>query len=385
LQRLLGLALAALASALLLCLNAGQALATNVHCGDVIMQNTTLDTDLLGCPYPALTIAGDDVTLDLDGHVVEGGISAPFTDHSRSHVVVENGTARNGGVTIQSYRTATVRGLTASSIFVNSVDDHVLIEKNTVVSDGYGGIAVGRAPGEVNDNVVRNGGTGLALSKGFTGSATHNLIEGNQSGMDMAHSAATLVENTVRANLHLGASNGQGGPYTWIRNVISDNGGSGMRLGYGDTLKGNLITRNRANGIETYSPVSLNGEGNTITDNGLAGIRMGGDADTGGSLRLADSTVSRNGGDGISMSNFRTVEIVRTSLDRNGADGIHLADIFPGSDMPTLTENHTWFNGNLGIETVPGTSGGGNWAKHNGNPAQCVPVTLCSTQGKPKS
>jgi ketosteroid isomerase-like protein len=25
-----------------------------------------------------------------------------------------------------------------------------------------------------------------------------------------------------------------------------------------------------------------------------------------------------------------------------------------------------------------------NWAKHNGNPAQCVPASLCSTKGKPK-
>jgi len=50
----------------------------------------------------------------------------------------------------------------------------------------------------------------------------------------------------------------------------------------------------------------------------------------------------------------------------------------------TGSGNHVWFNGNLGIEAVPGTLGGDNWAKHNGNPLQCVPTTLCSRTGKPK-
>ena len=37
--------------------------------------------------------------------------------------------------------------------------------------------------------------------------------------------------------------------------------------------------------------------------------------------------------------------------------------------------NHAFFNADLGIFAAPGViDGGGNKAKHNGNPAQCVGV-----------
>jgi parallel beta helix pectate lyase-like protein len=383
----LGLLSAAVAASALLVLGPGQAQATNVHCGDVITQDTTLASDLLGCSYPALTITGENVVLDLNQHVVEGGISAPrLLTGSRGNLMVENGTVRNGGVDVESYATVTIRGITTTRVFANEIDQRVLIENNVVGGDGLGGITVGRAPGEVNHNVIRNGGTGLALFKGFEGSATDNLIEENQHGMDMSHSAATLIRNTVRSNSYYGAANGQGGPYTWIRNVISDNGGPGMYLGYGHVLKGNLITRNAGDGIATYGPVSLSEEQDTITGNGQAGIRVTANQGPNGTLKLTDSTVSGNRGDGIALTDFRTAQITGTNADRNGGDGIRVGQPFTsgGSPMPTLSRNHTWFNGNLGIEAVPGVMGGSNWAKHNGNPLQCVPTTLCSTTGKPK-
>jgi hypothetical protein len=43
-----------------------------------------------------------------------------------------------------------------------------------------------------------------------------------------------------------------------------------------------------------------------------------------------------------------------------------------------VTDNRAWINGDLGIEAIPGVTGSGNSAKHNGNPAECVPSYLCS-------
>jgi hypothetical protein len=55
----------------------------------------------------------------------------------------------------------------------------------------------------------------------------------------------------------------------------------------------------------------------------------------------------------------------------NGDDGIDIAD--PGN---TITKNRADRNGDLGIFAAPGNvDGGGNKAKHNGNPAQCVGVS----------
>jgi hypothetical protein len=93
-------------------------------------------------------------------------------------------------------------------------------------------------------------------------------------------------------------------------------------------------------------------------------------------------TISRvaanwNGGNGISVFG-ENARIENSTTDHNVGDGIWLN--WPG----IVTGNHTWFNGNLGIEAAPGTLGSANWAKHNRNPLQCVPVYLCSTMGKPK-
>ena len=55
----------------LLALTAGQALANHVQCGDVITQDTTLDSDLR-CPNNGIVIGADDITLDLRGHTITG-------------------------------------------------------------------------------------------------------------------------------------------------------------------------------------------------------------------------------------------------------------------------------------------------------------------------
>jgi len=59
---------------------------------------------------------------------------------------------------------------------------------------------------------------------------------------------------------------------------------------------------------------------------------------------------------------------------RNGDDGIDVEPFDFGS--VTLGSNRAFFNSDLGIEAAPGTTdGGGNKARHNGNPGQCVGVS----------
>ena len=69
--RFLGLVVGALA-VMLFALQGGQAFAAHVTCGDVITQDTTLDSDLIDCPGDGLVIGADGVTLDLGGHTVDG-------------------------------------------------------------------------------------------------------------------------------------------------------------------------------------------------------------------------------------------------------------------------------------------------------------------------
>src|SRR5215207_4386853 len=51
---------------------AGPALASHVSCGDTITADTTLNCDLINCPNHGIVIGADGVTLDLNGHLVDG-------------------------------------------------------------------------------------------------------------------------------------------------------------------------------------------------------------------------------------------------------------------------------------------------------------------------
>src|SRR4030095_10736114 len=53
-------------------LGAGSALARQVGCGDTITSDTTLDSDLVNCPNNGIVIGADTITLDLNGHRIDG-------------------------------------------------------------------------------------------------------------------------------------------------------------------------------------------------------------------------------------------------------------------------------------------------------------------------
>ena len=120
-----------------------------------------------------------------------------------------------------------------------------------------------------------------------------------------------------------------------------------------------------------------------LTDNVISGnVRDGIHAPERAIINATGNDISGNGRDGIFGGTIVAGTIAGNRLDRNGNDGIHTTEFRANL---ILSGNHTWSNGNLGIEAAAGTLGGANWAKHNGNPAQCVPGNLCSTKGKPKT
>ena len=51
---------------------AGQASASPVSCGDTITTDTKLHADLLNCPGDGIFIGADNITLDLNGHTIDG-------------------------------------------------------------------------------------------------------------------------------------------------------------------------------------------------------------------------------------------------------------------------------------------------------------------------
>jgi len=152
-------------------------------------------------------------------------------------------------------------------------------------------------------------------------------------------------------------------------NVITQTLGDGVVAEEGTlpTVTGNDISRNRGNGVSVdpaadYEPSSILLIGNRIVGNLLDGVLVG------------PKTVSEH------IHGWAPPVVEANTVDRNGDDGINVKNW-----TATVTGNHAWWNGDLGIEAVPGVTGGGNWAKHNGSPAQCAPRSLCSASGKPKN
>ena len=60
------------ALALLLALLPSTASRHTCQCGDVITQDTTLDSDLVDCPGDGVVIGASGITLDLAGHTIDG-------------------------------------------------------------------------------------------------------------------------------------------------------------------------------------------------------------------------------------------------------------------------------------------------------------------------
>jgi Tol biopolymer transport system component len=353
-RRLLGL-LAALAVAVAFpALGPGQALASHVHCGDVITQDTTLDSDLIDCPGNGLVIGAPNITVDLNGHVIAGvsgneaaGIANEPGSGSQGYddVTVENGTIRQFGTGVDVYRSDSqlVRNVALLSneyagVRLNDtqnarvVDNKLrenemgivsadfpggaIVERNHVLSNRNNGIAfydygVGRVTraaftalgdsARIAHNVVAgNGEAGIYDESSST--VDHNAITGNGSGIVANHGRITLSRNTIQGNEGVGISTGWPSTPRIIANLISGNGSDGMKVGYCAHVESNVIAGNGGNGIVakdgTCSPI----EGNSVSRNRLDGILVGGDLNGEFSpLTISGNVATRNGDDGIQV------------------------------------------------------------------------------------
>ena len=348
-RKLLGPFLAAaLAAATLLALSADQAFADHVQCGDVITQDTTLDSDLIDCPGDGIVIGADNITLDLNGHTIDGSGFSPSSSNGVDdsggfdNVAIENGT-------ITDFRNGVVfRNVDAST--VSRLDLH----------DALAGIELTFSTGNVLDrNTFAANGNGVELSTAANrNTIARNLFADNHFGI-----FALPLEGPFPAPLPEG-------------NVIERNSFSGNAKAT-DIAAGNLNSIDR-NTIDSSSDVAIDiggVSGNSATRNDLAdnqlGIRVAGQASD---VTLSQNQVTNSGGDGIVIALVPPgggVVVERNVSSGNGDDGIDV-----DSTGVTVAKNTANFNADLGIEGVPGViDGGGNKARGNGNPAQCLNVT----------
>ena len=170
---------------------------------------------------------------------------------------------------------------------------------------------------------------------------------------------------------------------TVAANSVSGSGGVALTYGaHGNEIKGNAIT---GGGIGIFASSGNVIVGNDISASPTFGIGVHGSCHFGRSDEnaLVRNTVRGSAGDGIAVAasdNYphpcpgpRGNAIIENKVDAGNDDGIDV-----DSESTVVTKNSTNDNGDLGIEAVPGViDGGGNRARGNGNPLQCLYV-VCS-------
>jgi parallel beta-helix repeat protein len=330
----LGAVIFALAGAALLALGRGsQALASHVNCGDKITRDTRLDSDLVNCRNNGIVIGADGVTLNLNGHTIDGD-GAPAAGCNPRKKFCDTGVVSAGhdGVTV---RGGSVREF-HFAVLAGDARRIRLLGITSSENRGLGILIFNSARSLVRDSsILRNGlGThspGLVLFRSH-----HNLIERN--AFSRTGDAGLVLDQSDRNQIR--------------QNRLRGNPQGGIAVaGDGNVIARNRVSRSGAGILITLLEDSGRAVGNVVRRNHVRGARAAG--------------ISVDPGPGIA----------RTLLARNhvfgaGGAGIHVLD--PGT---TLTRNEARRNGGLGIFAVRGViDGGGNRASGNGDRRQCVNV-----------
>ena len=215
--------------------------ADKVSCGDKITADTKLHSDLLDCPSNGLLIRGDDLTLDLNGHTIEGNgklvADCPEgepcdigIDAFRARgVTIKNGSVRRFGygVSVFEAREVRVRNVSSSHNHFNGI---LAVDTRRV-------------------EVVRSSATRNGLSTDFPGLAAIDSRE------------MLIKRNRLNRNADLGLFAINVNRSRIERNVMARNPEAGIIL-EGD---GNAITRNRI--VGNGDGIAFDGDGNRLTRN----------------------------------------------------------------------------------------------------------------------
>jgi parallel beta-helix repeat protein len=366
-----------------LAVGAGPAFASHVSCGDTITADTTLDSDLVNCPNHGIVIGADNITLDLNGHLVDGdGTPAAGCDPQKepcdfgvfndghSGVTVMHGSVREFGV-----------GVLFGTLTGRAHDNRVL--GISAIRNQFAGLGIFSQVRPLVRNSSGNGsldsdGVGLGLGDSHRARILNNSFRHNpHNGINTGQSSRSLIKGNVFSRNGDEGILVEGGPrFRITRNRFARNGG-GVTLGPSNR---SVVAHNRIVGGSDGIRVE-NGHDNLVAVNLVlrtrhVGITLGiHDPFVGGHDNLVRrNVVRRSQVDGIVVvAKDRHSTLLRNVVTGSGDDGFDI-----DSRTTTLTGNRARRNDDLGIEAVFGvTDGGGNKASGNGNPAQCTNIS-CS-------
>jgi parallel beta-helix repeat protein len=328
-----------LAACVALALPASSVQADQAGCGQVLTRSITLSNDLLACAGDGLVIGTGGITVDLNGHLVQGtGLGAGVRNPGHHDVTIRGGTIRNfdSGVLLSETQRNVVAGITFDQTELAGVQlsnaDGGQVRDNHVI--GFSGVAFHLTGGSSSNVVAGNtvaAGNGEAIV--VEGSSDHNRLEGNRlsgssdSGIRVDYSSNTTVVGNLVAGGSDAAITMTGAP----RSVIQSNTVQGV----GDAAI--LLTGSTAN-VVRY---------NTLGQSADAGVLLSGVSDS----LIKTNTMSHTGDAAISLglgsSNVRIID--------NQASHSSDAGVFLGDGVGNVVRGNVLLSNTTGIEVSGGS------------------------------
>ena len=280
----------------LLVFGADRAAASPLSCGDTITRDTTLKRDLTDCPGNGIVIGADNITLDLNGHTIDGDDQLGCPDFYACDYGVDN-TAGHHGVTIED---GSIREFATAGFVLGA--DHNRLRRLAVSHNILGGLLLIESPGARID---------------------HNAISANglttdQAGLIVFDSGGVRIEE----------------------NSVTDNGDIGLFLiGLSDgRLRGDSVSGNPEAGM------IVDGSGNEISRERVSrngdGIIVSGDGNRVAGNHVSDALGCPEGGCGfgISLEGGQGNLITRNLVTHGRQADIRVAD-FEAEGGPPAVDN----------------------------------------------
>ncbi len=401
--------------------------ARQVTCGEVLVQSVKVLNDLIDCPSNGLVIGTGKITLDLNGHIIDGkGIDAGIVNMGFDSVTITNGTVNefdygvllNPGSGLNVVSDIHVEMNQEAGIALADADEGGegnIIRDNTIVSNGMGiwvlsgtrnaliknnalainmkdGVRLEHATGNniLYNEIAGSNGAGIVLIASPANYIAHNELNANdQSAVILGEELLPSNGNTVEHNT---VSEGGGGfmvvdstENEILVNVVHDVLGPAlvMELAYHTTVRGNDFGSSKS-GIEMEESSYNLIESNNVSGTMGTGIMVGA-LSAQNVVRL--NTANTNSGEGIAIEDSAPMGqgtlLELNVTDGNGGDGIYIAGV-----GHILENNSSRLNGGWGIYAAVGaTVRGVNFAAGNIEPQQCYNVfcTVGAVPGEPNA
>jgi parallel beta-helix repeat protein len=224
-----------------------------VSCGETITTDTTLHHDLTNCAGNGLVVGGDDIRLNLNGHVVDGNnaddacrVDVNFCDDGVNNSAGHTGVTIKGG-TIQEFDIGVVavgashdrlRELATSRNAVGIVLDHSTasrIVNGSATDNRFPGVLLVDASdhNEIRNNAVSGSAEtpGIELDDSDDNRVEANVVEGNDQGIGSRGGDRNDFRRNLASHNFGGAIGADEGVGNRLRQNLSTDNGDGITIG----------------------------------------------------------------------------------------------------------------------------------------------------------